>query len=73
MEESLIYRKNRLFMVNKDKLPLRLQKQEVISSILVVIFKEFSGAIYNDKYKHMNYEDRIKEINLFAENYIKTL
>jgi len=73
MDHPLIYRKNKLFSINNDKLPVHLRKQDIINSLLIAIFKEFSGAIYNDKYRKMTYEDRMKEINIFAENWIKKI
>lgn len=69
--EKLIYRKNKLFIIDKSKLKPAAKKDEVCNALYAAIYEEFSGAVYNDDYKDMSSVDRLWKMNDFAWKWLE--
>lgn len=68
---GIIYRKNKLFSVNEDLLPKELRTSEYKSDLLVAVFYEFRGANSSEKYKRLSNQEKMEEINEFAQKHVK--
>ncbi len=66
MIRPLIYRQNRLFRINEKVLPDSAKNLETMNSLYLALFLEFQGAEYNDKYSKMNYQERMNQVNEYA-------
>lgn len=69
-DRPLVYRQDRMFKINKDKLPSKYQTMEVTQKLYIAIFREFQGASVNEKYKNMSYQQRIEQLNVFAVDWL---
>lgn len=69
---NFIYRDaTKLFKINKDLLPLESRRTDVLNGLYAAIFTEFAGAYKNKKYKHLTNKEKLNEINIFAENWLR--
>jgi len=67
----VIYRKNKLFIIDKSKIKSDSKIDEICSSLYAEIYTEFVGASSNPKYKHLTSKDMLEEINKFAYVWLK--
>ena len=68
--ETIIYRKNKLFCINKDKLSSKARKDDVINALYAAIYTEFSGATYNVDYKDLTPLEKLNKLNEFAHRWL---
>jgi hypothetical protein len=68
--EKLIYRKNKMFCIDKSKLKPEAQATDVISALYAAIYSEFSGAMYNSDYKDLSNLERFEKVNEFAVDWL---
>lgn len=68
---SLVFRRNKQFVINEELLPKSAKNLETITSLYIAIYMEFRGAETNPKYNQLNYQQRLQEINIFADNWLK--
>lgn len=69
---SLVYRDGtRLFKLDESQLPPESRRVDVINDLYYALFKEFAGAAVSKKYKHLNNQQKMEELNKFAENWLK--
>jgi hypothetical protein len=68
---SVIYRKNKLFIIDKSKIKADSKVDEICNSLYAEIYSEFVGASSNAKYKHLASKDMLEEINKFAYVWLK--
>ena len=68
--EKIIYRKNKMFCIDKSKLKPEAQKNDVIIALYAAIYTEFSGAVYNADYKDLSTVERFDKVNEFANNWL---
>lgn len=66
----LIYRKNKLFCIDKEQLIPAAKKDDVCVALYAAIYMEFSGAVYNTDYKDLSPTERLDKINEFANNWL---
>jgi hypothetical protein len=64
--EKIIYRKNKLFCIDKSKLKPVAQKDNIYIALYAAIYTEFSGAIYNQDYSNLTSIARLDKVNEFA-------
>lgn len=69
--EKVIYRKNKLFVLDKSKLKPQGKREEVYNGLYAAIYSEFQGASVNDIYKDLTSLDRLEQVNEFAYNWLK--
>lgn len=69
--EKIIYRKNKLFCIDKSKLKPEAQTPEVCSALYAAIYSEFSGAIYNKDYNNLTSLERLNKLNEFATEWLE--
>lgn len=69
--ETVIYRKSKLFVIDKDKLKPHAKKEEIYNALYAAIYVEFQGASKNPVYKDMTSLDKIEQVNAFAYNWLK--
>ena len=70
MQKPIIYRQNRLFKINEELLPPSARTLETINDLYIAIFREFQGAEDKDKYKKLNYQERMNSLNEFAKSWL---
>lgn len=70
--KQIIYRKNNLFIIDKDQLLDKPGKEETVLALYSAIYKEYLGAVEQDKYKSMTSVERFNSINEFANNWLKS-
>jgi hypothetical protein len=63
---TLIYRENKLFKINKELLPEKAKTNAVINALYAAVYLEFINADKNPKYKDMTSLDKINSVNNFA-------
>lgn len=68
---NLIYRKNRMFCIDQDYIKPGYRTPEVINGLYSAIYTEFKGAVDNWKYKNLTLVDRMQNVNIFAEKWLK--
>lgn len=68
--ENIIYRKNKLFCIDKSKLSPKACKDEIINALYAAVYMEFSGANYNEEYKNLNFLERLDKVNQFANKWL---
>ena len=68
---NIIYRQGKMFKINTEALPESSRTSDVINALYYNIYVEFVGASTNKKYKHLTNYQKMQEINLFAENWLK--
>jgi len=69
--EKVIYRKNKFFIIDKDKLKPLGRKDEVYNALYAAIYTEFQGANENPNYKDLTNLDKLDQVNTFAFNWLK--
>lgn len=69
--QKVIYRKNKLFIIDKDKIKPHGQKNEVYNALYAAIYTEFQGANFNANYKDLTNLDKLDQVNAFAYNWLK--
>jgi hypothetical protein len=68
--ENIVYRKNKMFCIDKAKLSQKARKDEIINALYAAIYTEFAGANYNDDYKNLNSLERLTKINEYANKWL---
>ena len=68
--EQVIYRRNKMFCIDKSKLKPEGQKNDILLALYAAIYSEFSGASSNPDYMHLNALERLEKVNLFANNWL---
>jgi hypothetical protein len=68
--ENIVYRKNKMFCIDKGKLKPEAQKNDIIVALYAAIYTEFSGAIYKDEYKDLTSLERFNKLNEFANKWL---
>jgi hypothetical protein len=69
--ERVVYRKNKMFCIDKSKLKPEAQKNDIIVALYSAIYTEFSGASLNSDYKDLTSLERFERVNEFANNWLK--
>lgn len=69
--DQLIYRKNKMFCIDKSLLKPAARKDDICNALYAAIYTEFSGAVYNQDYKDMTLIQRLNEINTFAWKWLE--
>lgn len=69
--ENIIFRKNKLFILDKEKLKPHAKKDEVYTALYAAIYTEFQGANKHPNYKDLTNLDKINEVNAFAYNWLQ--
>jgi len=64
--ENIIYRKNKLFCIDKSKLKPQAQKNDVCTALYAAIYTEFAGANYNQNYMSLSPLEKLNKVNEFA-------
>jgi hypothetical protein len=68
--ETIVYRKNKLFCIDKTKLKPAARKDDVCMALYEAIGAEFAGAAYNKNYMNLNPIQRLNAVNEFATNWL---
>lgn len=68
--EKIIYRKNKMFCIDKSKLKPEAQRTDVITALYAAIYTEFSGAINNQDYMYLTSLQRFDKLNEFAVDWL---
>lgn len=68
--DNIIYRKNKMFMIDKTKLKPAARKDDVCVALYAAIYQEFSGANYNQDYSDLTPLERMNKLNEFARNWL---
>lgn len=67
---NLIYRKNKMFIIDKSQLKPHAQKEDVYQALYAAIYQEFSGANYNQDYSELTALERMNKLNEFARKWL---
>ena len=70
--ETIIYRKNKLFCIDKNKLSIKANKADIIMALYSAIYTEFSGANDNLDYSKLNSLEKLQKVNEFANKWLIT-
>lgn len=68
--EKIIYRKNKLFCIDKEKLKPEARKTDICNALYGAIYIEFAGANYNQDYSKLNVFQKLDKVNEFANNWL---
>jgi len=66
----LVYRENRLFKINIEELPPKARNSGTINALYADMYLEFIEANTSFKYKNLTYQQRMQEINNFANSWL---
>ncbi len=69
--EDVIFRKNKMFILDKEKLKPHAKKEEIYTALYAAIYTEFQGASKHPNYKNLTNLNKMQEVNLFAFNWLK--
>lgn len=69
--EKVIYRKNKFFIIDKDKIKPHGRRDDVYNALYAAIYVEFQGASDNPNYKDLTNLDKLEQVNTFAYNWLK--
>lgn len=69
--ENVIFRKNKLFVLDKEKLKPHAKKDEIYTALYAAIYTEFQGASKHPNYKDLTNLDKVGEVNSFAYKWLK--
>ena len=68
----LVYKDStKFFKIDQSMLPKESRKISIINALYIALFKEFAGAVKSDKYKHLTNQQKMEQINIFAEAWLK--
>ncbi len=70
--ETVIYRKNKLFIIDKEKLKPHAKREDVYTALYAAIYTEFQGASDHPNYKDLTNLDKLAEINKYAYDWLKS-
>jgi len=71
--KQVIYRQNKMFIVDKDLIVAPSNKKDKICNALyAAIYTEFAGASKHPEYAKMTNFDRVKALNEFAYDWLKS-
>lgn len=68
--ENIIFRQNKMFCIDKDKLSSKAKNTETINALYAAIYTEFSGASKNEQYKNLTPLERLQKVNEFANKWL---
>lgn len=68
--ENIIYRKNRMFCIDKTKLSKKANKNDIILALYSAIYTEFSGANNNLDYSNLTSLEKLQKVNEFANKWL---
>lgn len=68
---QVIYRKNKLFIIDQDVLKPTARKPEILNALYAELYTEFSGAHYNPNYESLTNLERFNKLNEFANTWLK--
>lgn len=68
--ENIIYRQNKLFCIDKNKLSQKARKDEIINALYAAIYTEFAGASKNQDYKDLTSLEKLVKINEYAHKWL---
>ena len=68
--ENIIYRRNKLFCIDKSKIKSQVHKDDACVALYAAIYTEFAGAIYNKDYKDLTSLERLGKVNEFANKWL---
>ena len=69
--EQLVYRRNKLFVIDKSKLKPEAKSDNVCNALYAAIYSEFVGASTNPKYKGLNLKEMMEKLNEFSWDWLK--
>ena len=69
--DNLIYRKNKMFIIDKSLLKPKAQREDVYTALYAAIYTEFSGATYNDDYANLTPLEKMRKLNEFAWKWLE--
>ena len=70
--KQVIYRKNKMFMIDKDQLKPDARRDDVYNALYAAIYIEFQGASENKNYSQLTNLEKFNEVNAFAYNWLRT-
>lgn len=68
--ENVVYRKNKMFHIDTDKLSNKANKSDIILALYSAIYMEFSGAQNNPDYKDLTNLEKLDKVNQFANKWL---
>lgn len=68
--ENVIYRKNKMFCIDTDKLTSKANKSDIILALYSAIYTEFSGASNKPEYKDLTSLQKLAKVNEFANQWL---
>lgn len=68
--DNVIYRKNKMFHIDTDKLSAKANKSDIILAMYSAIYVEFSGASNNPDYKHLTNLEKLDKVNEFINKWL---
>jgi len=70
---QVVYRQNNMFIIDKDLIigPVN-KKDQVCNALYAAIYTEFLGANENPTYKNQTHFQRVKALNKFAYDWLKS-
>ena len=70
--KQVIFRKNKLFIIDKEQLKPASRRPDILNSLYAEIYTEFSGASYNPNYENLTNLEKFNKVNEFAYNWLKS-
>ena len=68
--DKIIYRKNKMFHIDTDKLSSKANKTDIILAIYSAVYTEFSGANNNPDYKDLTNLEKLDKVNQFVNKWL---
>lgn len=71
--KTVIYRQNKMFVIDKDLIVCPPGKKDgICNALYAAIYTEFQGASENPNYRDQTNFDRVKSLNKFAYDWLKS-
>jgi hypothetical protein len=70
--KTIIYRKSKMFCIDKSKLSKKANNNEIINALYASIYDNFLGAAKNPSYKGLNPKEMLEKVNEYANKWLKS-
>lgn len=68
--ETIIFRRNKMFYIDKSKLSKKALKDDILNALYAAIYLEFSGANEKEEYRNLTSLEKLKKLNEFAYKWL---
>ena len=61
-----------MFVIDRSQLSTAANKEAICNALYGDLYSEFKGAVKNPQYKDLTQKDMLTQVNIFANDWLKT-